>query len=129
MSVAAISSTPAYTPAPRRLRRRLRRQPRRRPQRLRRQPLRRPRLRSVVCLDGGYGVSLVRGHDCGLRRRRRRRRKAATARAADGDYKVRNAHTTQTKDSDGDYRPLASSAAAQSSSAVQAKLTTLKAGG
>ncbi len=34
-----------------------------------------------------------------------------------------------TKDSDGDYKPLASSAAAQSSSAVQAALTSLKSGG
>ena len=53
----------------------------------------------------------------------------ATARAADGDYKTRNVHTAQIKDSDGDYRPLASSVAAQSSSAVQAALTSLKAGG
>ena len=45
---------------------------------------------------------------------------AATARAVDGDYKVRNSHTSQAKDADGDYRPLASSTAAQSSSAVQA---------
>jgi hypothetical protein len=54
---------------------------------------------------------------------------ASAARAADGDYKVRNAHSAQIKDSDGDYRPLTSSAAAQSSSAVQVSLTSLKAGG
>jgi hypothetical protein len=47
----------------------------------------------------------------------------------DGDYKTRNVHTAQTKDSDGDYKALASSAAAQSASAVQASLTSLKVGG
>ncbi len=50
-------------------------------------------------------------------------------RAADGDYKVRNASTTQVKDSDGDYASLPKSPAATSSSAVQAALTNLKPGG
>jgi hypothetical protein len=52
-------------------------------------------------------------------------------RAADGDYKVRSAHTSQVKDSDGDYKSIAraSSPAAQSSNAVQASLTALKLGG
>jgi hypothetical protein len=52
-------------------------------------------------------------------------------RAADGDYKVPNARTSHVKDKDGDYKPItaASSAAAQSSSAVQASLSSLKVGG
>ena len=53
----------------------------------------------------------------------------ATARAADGDYKVRSALTSQVKDADGDYRPVAASAAARSSSAVQSTLSDLKRGG
>jgi len=55
----------------------------------------------------------------------------ATVRAPDGDSKVRTAHTAQVKDSDGDYKVLkaGSSAAAQSSSAVQANLSALKKGG
>jgi hypothetical protein len=47
------------------------------------------------------------------------------ARAADGDYKAPGANRATDKDADGDYKP--SSAQAQSSSAVQAALTTLKA--
>ena len=52
----------------------------------------------------------------------------APARAADGDYKAANVQTSQTKDSDGDYKPM-SSPAAQSSAGVQASLTSLKVGG
>jgi hypothetical protein len=54
-----------------------------------------------------------------------------TGRAADGDYLHRSSKTSQVKDSDGDYKPLAasSSAAATSSSGVQAALTLLKTGG
>ena len=51
------------------------------------------------------------------------------ARTADGDYKSANVQTSQTKDGDGDYKPLASSTAAQSSAGVQASLTSLKVGG
>ena len=53
------------------------------------------------------------------------------ARAADGDYKARSAQTSQTKDSDGDYKPLAAaqSPAAQSSSATQSALSVLAKGG
>lgn len=50
------------------------------------------------------------------------------ARAPDGDYKAASVQTSQTRDSDGDYRPM-SSAAAQSSAGVQASLTSLKPGG
>ena len=53
----------------------------------------------------------------------------APARTADGDYKSANVQTSQTKDSDGDYKPLSSSAAAQSSAGVQASLASLKLGG
>jgi hypothetical protein len=53
----------------------------------------------------------------------------ALARAADGDYKSANVHSSKTKDRDGDYKPLTSSAAAQSSAGVQASLTSLKIGG
>ena len=53
----------------------------------------------------------------------------ATTQAADGDYKVRSAHTSQVKDADGDYASLPKSPAAVSSSAVQAALTNLKPGG
>ena len=52
---------------------------------------------------------------------------SATAKAADGDYKVRNANTSQVKDADGDYK--LASAAAKSASGVQAALTSLKLGG
>jgi hypothetical protein len=51
------------------------------------------------------------------------------ARAADGDYKSANVQTSQTRDSDGDFKPMANAAAAQSSAAVQASLTSLKVGG
>jgi hypothetical protein len=51
------------------------------------------------------------------------------ARAADGDYKAANVRTSQTRDSDGDYKPLTSSPAAQSSAGVQASLNSLKVGG
>ncbi|HYP56696.1 MAG TPA: hypothetical protein VEQ35_00235 [Beijerinckia sp.] len=56
---------------------------------------------------------------------------AQVLRAADGDYKTRTAHTAQTKDADGDYKPIASSGsvAASSSSNVLTALTTLKLGG
>jgi hypothetical protein len=56
---------------------------------------------------------------------------SVTGRAADGDYLHRSSKTSQVKDSDGDYKPLAasSSAAATSSSGVQAALTLLKTGG
>lgn len=52
-------------------------------------------------------------------------------RAADGDYKVANPHSSHVKDKDGDYKPAgaATSAAAQSSSAVQVLLNSLKVGG
>jgi hypothetical protein len=55
----------------------------------------------------------------------------ARARAVDGDYKVANAMTSHVKDSDGDYKPLTAvkSPAAQSSSAVQAALSSLVKGG
>jgi hypothetical protein len=53
----------------------------------------------------------------------------STARAADGDYKVRSAATSQTKDADGDYKPAVSAAAATSSSAVMAAVTSLTKGG
>jgi hypothetical protein len=56
---------------------------------------------------------------------------ASLATAADGDYKARNTLSAPTKDSDGDFKPVAaaSSAAAQSSSAVQSALPSLKKGG
>ncbi len=56
---------------------------------------------------------------------------AANARAADGDYLAPNMQTSQTKDSNGDYKPTAaaSSPAATSSSNVQAALTSLTKGG
>ena len=56
---------------------------------------------------------------------------AANARAADGDYLKPNMQTSQTKDSNGDYKPTAaaSSPAATSSSNVQAALTSLTKGG
>jgi hypothetical protein len=56
---------------------------------------------------------------------------AAPARAADGDRLQASAQTSQTKDNDGDYKPIAaaSSPAASSSSGVQAALTLLKTGG
>ena len=54
---------------------------------------------------------------------------AGPARTADGDYKSANVQSSQTRDSDGDFKPMASSAAAQSSAIVQASLTSLKTGG
>ncbi len=56
---------------------------------------------------------------------------APVQRAADGDYKVASAQTSQVKDKDGDYKPAnaASSAAARSSGAVQTSLSNLKVGG
>ncbi len=56
---------------------------------------------------------------------------ASYAKAADGDYKAKNALSVQTKDGDGDFKPMAaaSPAAAQSSSAVQSALPSLKKGG
>jgi hypothetical protein len=56
---------------------------------------------------------------------------ATTSRATDGDYLARSAHTSQTKDSDGDYKPISTtnSAAATSSSSVLASLSTLTKGG
>jgi hypothetical protein len=54
---------------------------------------------------------------------------AGAARAADGDYLKPNFQSSQTKDNNGDYKPLTRPAAAQSSPAVQASLTSLKAGG
>ena len=55
----------------------------------------------------------------------------SAARAADGDYKTANVRSSQTRDADGDYKPLAKavSAAAQSTSAVQSSLSSLKMGG
>jgi hypothetical protein len=52
-------------------------------------------------------------------------------RAADGDYKVANAHSSHVKDKDGDYKAVGATAspAAQSSSAVQVLLSSLKVGG
>lgn len=52
----------------------------------------------------------------------------AATRAADGD---RTQASAQTKDNDGDYKPIAAanSPAASSSSGVQAALTLLKTGG
>ena len=53
-----------------------------------------------------------------------------TSVTADGDSKVRTAHTSQIKDADGDYKPLkATSASAKSSSAVQSSLALLTKGG
>ena len=56
---------------------------------------------------------------------------ASYATAADGDYKARNALSAQARDGDGDFKPMAaaSTAAAQSSSAVQSALPSLKQGG
>jgi len=53
---------------------------------------------------------------------------AANARAADGDYLKANMQTSHAKDSDGDYKPTSSPAAASSPN-VQAALTTLQKGG
>jgi len=55
----------------------------------------------------------------------------SAARAADGDYKTANVRSSQTRDSDGDFKPLAKavSAAAQSTSGVQSSLSSLKIGG
>jgi hypothetical protein len=50
-------------------------------------------------------------------------------RAIDGDYKTPNVMSSHVKDSDGDYKVVAASPAAQSSSAVQTALSTLKTGG
>ena len=52
-----------------------------------------------------------------------------SARSPDGDYKAANVQSAQARDSDGDFKPLATSAAAQSSTSVQASLTSLKVGG
>lgn len=52
---------------------------------------------------------------------------AVPTRAADGDYKVKNANSVATKDADGDYRPR--SAAASASHGVQAALINLRLGG
>lgn len=49
------------------------------------------------------------------------------AKAADGDYKVKGASTSQVKDSDGDYKPK--TAVASSSSGIQSALSALKLGG
>ena len=54
---------------------------------------------------------------------------AAAGRSADGDYKVRSAMTSQVKDADGDYKPVANAAAATSSNAVMAAVTALTKGG
>ncbi len=56
---------------------------------------------------------------------------SSTTRAPDGDFLAPSAKTTQVKDSDGDYRPVAttSSAVSTSSSNVQAALNSLKTGG
>ena len=55
----------------------------------------------------------------------------AATRAADGDRMQASAQTAPTKDNDGDYKPVAAagSAAASSSSGVQAAITLLKTGG
>lgn len=54
---------------------------------------------------------------------------AKVQRAADGDYKVANAQSSQVKDKDGDYKPAGASAPAQSSGKVQSALSLLKVGG
>ena len=56
---------------------------------------------------------------------------SSTSRAADGDYTAKTAGTSQTKDSDGDYKPVSatSSAATTSTSGVQAALSSLQKGG
>ena len=56
---------------------------------------------------------------------------ATSPRAADGDRAQASAQTAQTKDNDGDYKPIAaaSSPAASSASSVQTALTLLKTGG
>ena len=56
---------------------------------------------------------------------------AKVQRAADGDFKVANAQSSQVKDKDGDYKALAAagSTPAKSSGAVQASLGGLKIGG
>ena len=84
---------------------------------------------SGVCPDGGYGIGLIHGHDYELTEpASSSAAKAATARATDGDYEV----VTLTRRKQGQrrrLRPLASSAAARSFSAVQAKLIAVKVGG
>ena len=54
---------------------------------------------------------------------------SGSQRTADGDFKAANVRSVQTMDSDGDYKPLTTSAAGQSSPAVQSSLTSLKVGG
>ena len=56
---------------------------------------------------------------------------ATTTRAADGDYLVKSAKTSQTKDADGDYKPATttSSPASVTTSAVHASLQNLEKGG
>ncbi len=49
---------------------------------------------------------------------------AAKQRAADGDYKTRNSRSSQVKDSDGDYKRLAT-AQTTSSNSVQAAVANL----
>lgn len=53
----------------------------------------------------------------------------AKARAVDGDYKTPNPMSSHVKDNDGDYKALAASPAAQSSSTVQMSLSKLRTGG
>lgn len=52
-----------------------------------------------------------------------------TAQSTNGDYLTRNAKTSKTKDSDGDYEALPKSPAATSSSGVLAALNNLNLGG
>ena len=56
---------------------------------------------------------------------------SANAKSADGDFKARNPQSAATKDSDGDYKPIAAPihAAATSSQTTQATLTSLAKGG
>ena len=58
---------------------------------------------------------------------------STAARAADGDYLAKSSKTVVTKDSDGDYKPVATQAAtspaAASSSSAQAALSNIKLGG
>lgn len=69
--------------------------------------------------------SINSGGHAGAQAAQRAQAAAQNTRAADGDYKTQGASRSGVKDSDGDYKP--SSPQAQSSSAVQAALTSLQA--
>jgi hypothetical protein len=54
---------------------------------------------------------------------------STSVRNVTGDYTKPTPLTSQVKDSDGDYKPIATSPAASSSSAVQSALASLQSGG